>query len=140
MRGLVRVGTFKLPTQAQWEHAARGGTLTSYWWGNDKSRMPGCAWYNATTTGPVGSKVANPWGFYDMIGGVYEWAEDGAHGTWHGTEENPDVDPLVDPSSGATDRGGCWSATTPMTCGGQDASPAGYNAATHGFRISLTCE
>jgi formylglycine-generating enzyme required for sulfatase activity len=73
---------YRLPTEAEWEYAARAGTGTAYWWGNEgwKSGMANCnncgsQWDNKQTS-PVGSFKPNPFGLYDTAGNVYEWVLD----------------------------------------------------------------
>ncbi len=71
---------YRLPTEAEWEYAARAGTQTAYWWGNHKERnRANCSdctspWYRQTA--PVGSFASNPFGLNDTSGNVYEWVQD----------------------------------------------------------------
>ncbi len=63
-----------IPERNEWEYAARAGTDTDYYWGNDKT--DDYAWYKGNSGGrlhPVGEKKPNAWGLYDMIGNAWEW-------------------------------------------------------------------
>ena len=75
---------YRLPSEAEWEYAARAGTETKYWWGNkigkNKATCDGCGakwgWDAKRMTAPVGSFEANPFGLYDTVGNVWEWCAD----------------------------------------------------------------
>ena len=72
---------YRLPTEAEWEYAARAGTSTRFSYGDDPNytSLTNYAWYfinGNLTVHPVGQKLPNPAGLYDMTGNVWEWCED----------------------------------------------------------------
>lgn len=71
------LGVYRLPTEAEWEYAARAGSITKYYWGNVIN--DDYLWYSDNSNGmthPVGEKNPNNFGLYDMLGNVWEWCED----------------------------------------------------------------
>lgn len=84
---------YRLPTEAEWEHACRAGTATRFWSGDtdDDARRVGDFAHPAALPGPVGQRLPNPWGLYDLHGGVWEWCTDG-EAPYHPAE--PQLDPL----------------------------------------------
>ena len=134
---------FRLPTEAEGEYAARAGTTTRFYWGDDEdyTAMPDYAWFkdNAWETGEhyahiVGQKKPNAWGLYDMAGNVWEWCQD-----WHAYY--PSKKKLTDPKGPEEGdykvlRGGSW-----FFYGGfsraarRDHFPPSVPSYEYGFRI-----
>ena len=94
---------WRLPTEAEWEYAARAGTT-----GPRYGELDAIGWYDgnsASQTHPVSQKAANAWGLYDMMGNVWEWCSD-----WSGDYPTGSVTDPMGPSSGSNRvfRGGGW--------------------------------
>ena len=133
--------TYRLPTEAEWEYAARAGTTMAYSFGDDPRQLREYAWYGENSgdeTHPVGQKKPNPWGLYDMHGNVWEWVQD-----WHGRyTAGTAVDP-AGPSSGSSrvNRGGGWLGdASPCRSADRYGSAPGLRLGSLGFRLLRTAE
>jgi formylglycine-generating enzyme required for sulfatase activity len=137
---------YTLPTEAQWEYAARAGTSTAFFDGNisetgcnPEPNLSYMGWYcyNADSkTHPVAHKEPNVWGLYDMYGNVWEWCSD-----WYGTYPNSAVTDPVGPDTGSSRvlRGGSWvnSAGYCRSAVRNSLSP-GYRSSNYGFRLAFS--
>ena len=105
---------YRLPSESEWEYAARAGTSTRYSWGNEigrnRANCDGCgsAW-DAEKTAPVGSFAANAFGLHDLHGNVREWVEDCWHENYRGAPSDGRAwTSGCDGGSRAVVRGGSW--------------------------------
>ena len=133
---------YRLPTEAEWEYACRGGKSTAYSFGSDASELPTYSWFSGNRNGgeqSVGGKHANPFGLYDMYGNVMEWCQDGYDSTAYEGRSGTTNDPFVESGLNRVFRGGsidspaedCRSATR------YDQGPS-FRFYTVGFRLSLS--
>ncbi len=130
--------SYVLPTEAQWEYACRADTTTAYSWGD--SITANNANYSSSgylQTRDVGNYAANPWGFFDMHGNVWEWNAD-----WY-QADYPTGNPVVDPAGPASGsyrviRGGSWhfTGTGLRSAYRYDLNPS-YGVSGIGFRVGF---
>jgi formylglycine-generating enzyme required for sulfatase activity len=128
---------YRLPTEAEWEYAARAGSATKYWWGDNlgsnKANCDGCGsqWDNKQTA-PVGSFSSNGFGLYDTAGNVWEWtcSEYGAYSEGKQTQCNQSV------TGRRVLRGGSWNGRANyVRSADRDGNDSTYRLDFIGFRL-----
>ena len=135
---------YRLHTEAEWEYAARAGTTSTYYFGDDADSLGRYAWCGDNSEGkihPVGQKEPNAWGLYDMHGNVFEWVQDRYGKRYY--LSSPGTDPKG-PSSGLyrVMRGGSWFNFAEY-CRSANRSivvPAYHLSDAVGFRLALSPE
>lgn len=125
--------TFRLPTEAEWEYAARAGTT-----GDFAGNLDEMAWYYSNSGGkphPVGQKKPNAWGLYDMHGNVYEWVQD-----WYGDNYYKSAPALIHKGqvAASVQRGGSWNDVS-VVCRAASRAIAlrGVSLIATGFRVMV---
>ncbi len=129
--------TYRLPTEAEWEYACRGGSTTAYSFGSAPRRLGDHAWYSRNSgekPHEVGLKLPNAWGLYDVHGNVWEWCQDWYDDDYRSsTAEDP-----TGPTSGTYRcvRGGSWfDYPTPLRSAARGRDFAPNRVDDHGFRV-----
>jgi formylglycine-generating enzyme required for sulfatase activity len=137
----IKGGGYRLPTEAEWEYAARGGATSKFWSGDDEKAAPEHGWFKENSGGathPVGQKSANGFGLYDMAGDVWQWTED----CYAETYANAPVDGSAaggDPACRRSDRGGSWFYPSwLLRAATRERNPPGYKDSVLGFRVAKT--
>jgi formylglycine-generating enzyme required for sulfatase activity len=136
---------YRLPSEAEWEYAARAGTSTRYWWGDEMAagkancRDCGPPW---RIEGPAdaGSFAANPNGLYDMNGSVWEWVGDCWHSSFKGSpaDEHAWDEPNC---SVRVLRGGSWRDAAPyISSSARYKDDAGVRHSQNGLRVARDVE
>ena len=132
---------YRLPSEAEWEYAARAGTQTDYWWGNalqpEMANCNGCSGsYNRLRPAKVGSFIANPFGLHDMGGGVDQWVED----CWHSNYRSAPIDGSAWVEDGCLShviRSGSWeNDPSYVRAASRDHYDTDIRYPTHGFRVA----
>lgn len=137
------VNRYRLPTEAEWEYAARAGSTTQWCFGDDLAELTRYAWFDKNsqdTSHPVGQKEPNAWGLHDMHGNVWEWTNDYWDSGYY--SKNPAGDP-AGPASGSkrVKRGGSWLWSAEYTRSAyRVGDPENTRISRLGFRVLLMAE
>jgi formylglycine-generating enzyme required for sulfatase activity len=111
IQGYLSATGFRLPTEAEWEYACRAGTQTPFYNGStDDSTLGALAWYKPNSgdqTHAVGGKLANAFGFHEMLGNVWEWVND-CFGDYTADAQTNPTGPVSGPYR--VIRGGSWNS------------------------------
>jgi len=131
---------YRLPSESEWEFAARAGTATDWSFGNDESKLGNYAWHrgnSAYKTQPVGGKLPNAFGLFDMHGNVWEWTQDCWHVNYAGAP--------TDGSAWTTDCTGnyrvlrgdsCVNNFSSLRSAGRCRNGPGRRVSNYGFRLA----
>ena len=130
---------FRLPTEAEWEYAARGGNKSKGYKYSGSNDVDEVAWYwmnCGSITHPVGTKKANELGLYDMSGNVFEWCDDFMSNYTEESQANP-----TGPTTGVVRvfRGGGWGNSNPASCrvSYRDSDYPTYSSSSRGLRLAM---
>jgi len=142
LRGLTGK-PYRLPSEAEWEYAARAGTTTPYPWGKEigvaRANCSGCGGnYDPKLPAAVGSFPPNAWGLYDMLGGVAEWTEDCWHKNYEGAPANGSAWQTARCREHVL-RGGSWkNPPTDLTVTSRNFYDATVRYIANGLRVAVT--
>lgn len=129
--------TFRLPSEAEWEYAARGGKKSRGYKYAGSNTIDNVAWYGQSNSGThnVGTKQPNELGLYDMTGNVWEWCND----YWGNLDNSEHINPKG-PQNGyqRINRGGSWNSQTfEVDVYERSSKNPSYNGSSLGFRLAL---
>lgn len=139
--GLIRKDqSIRLPTESEWEYAARAGTQTVYSFGDDAGKLGEYGWFTGNAAGndpPVGAKRPNPWGLYDIHGYLWEWTADTPYRNYEGAPVDGSARSADDKTARVL-RGGSWTdQAEQLTSSFRRFAPADLRAPNVGLRCVL---
>ncbi len=134
-----RADRYRLPSEAEWEYAARAGTSTAFSFGDDEGQLGQHAWFNGNSnrqTHPVGGKRANAFGLHDMHGNVREWVEDCWNESHSGAPSDGSARTFVN-CSNRVSRGGSWGGNPQdLRSANRIRNSSGFRYFIFGFRLA----
>jgi formylglycine-generating enzyme required for sulfatase activity len=140
--GLTEQYGYRLPTEAEWEYAARAGTKTIFSFSDDEKELENYGWFNGNSGGHpqvVGQKLPNPFGLYDMHGNVWEWCQDQYQDKYDGAPRDGSAREDGGMAALRVFRGGSWYGNA-VHCRSANRFwyAPGYRLDDLGFRLSRT--
>lgn len=136
---IERTSKYRLPSEAEWEYAARAGQKSRHFFSDDVAALPRYAWFGQHDnigTRPIGQRKPNPWDFFDIYGNVWEWVQDCWHENYQGAPTDSKPWSGGDCSARVL-RGGGWDTPTDYV---RSAVRGSYSPdlddAANGFRLA----
>ena len=133
--------SYRLLSEAEWEYVARAGSQTTYSFGDDEKELGRYAWFNENSGGkthPVGEKLPNAFGLYDMHGNVYEWTQDCWLGDYKCAPTDGSVWTIGDCSQRVVRGGSCFSAPLDLRYASREGLNTKVRLSSVGFRVART--
>ena len=134
---VLDAGGYRLPTEAEWEHACRAGSETVFHFGNDRSLLDRYAVHRADRPEPAGTRMPNVWGLFDTHGNVWEWCQD-----WNTefTGDQMNRHPRTLTRIHRAERGGGFMQTyANVRSASRISMEADIRGTVLGFRVARTC-
>jgi formylglycine-generating enzyme required for sulfatase activity len=134
---------YRLLSEAEWEYAARAGSMTAYYWGEEvgagNANCNGCgSQWDGKQSSPVGSFKANAFGLYDMAGNVWQWVQDCSHDNYSGAPTDGSAW-MSGTCSGRVVRGGSWfDLAGSLRAANRYWGPSDFHLISLGFRVGRT--
>ena len=144
LNSLTPGAPYRLPSEAEWEYAARSGSTAAYPFGEDAAALGDHAWFTSNSGGrtqPVGGKLSNASGLHDMLGNAWEWNADCWHGTYANAPSTAEawLEGEGGDCSSAVLRGGSWVVGAQnLRSAGRDGFRRDYRLINVGFRLART--